>query len=183
NASCGTFPAVERAGPGATVPGLATYETASKQYNPDWGVLASGPGCATAIGPGAALALAGRTGQVASYLPAPAQATAPVLARCPLTVIDLGDTERVGSLASVDAQLAHLEANLPAGTTLLVTAPGATAKPPHLQLTLVDGAGYRAGLLNASSTRQPGLVVLTDLTSTVLGWLGRPIPASATGAQ
>ncbi len=163
--------------------GLPSFEAASKQYNPDWGLLATGPGCATAVGPGAALALADRTGHVASYLPSPAQASASVLARCPLTVIDLGTAERAGSLASVDAQLARLVAGLPAGTTLLVTAPGATAKPPHLQLTLVDGPGYAAGLLKASSTRQPGLVVLTDLTSTVLGWLGRPVPASDAGAQ
>ena len=74
-------------------------------------------------------------------------------------------------------------AELPAGTTLLVTAPGATTQPPHLQLALVSGPGYRAGLLDASSTRQPGLVVLTDLTPTVLGWLGRPVPAGVVGAQ
>ena len=183
NASCGAFPAVDPAGSGATVPGLPAFKAASRPYNPDWGLLASGPGCATAIGPGAALALAGPTGDVGSYLPSAAEASAPVLARCPLTVIDLGSAERAGSLAPVDAQLARLEAELPAGTTLLVTAPGATAKPPHLQLTLVDGPGYAAGLLEASSTRQPGLVVLTDLTSTVLGWLGRPVPASDAGAQ
>jgi hypothetical protein len=183
NASCGAFPAVDPAGSGATVSGVSSFEAASQQYNPDWGLLAGGPGCATAVGPGAALALADRAGHVASYLPSPALASKSVLARCPLTVIDLGTAERAGSLASVDAQLARLEAELPAGATLLVTAPGATAKPPHLQLTLVDGPGYAAGLLEASSTRQPGLVVLTDLTSTVLGWLGRPVPASDGGAQ
>ena len=183
NAACGAFPAVDQQGSGATVPGLPSFEAASKQYNPGWGLLAGGPGCATAVGPGAALALADRTGHVASYLPSPAALTASVLARCPLTVVDLTSAERAGSLASVDAQLAHLANELPPGTTLLVTSPGATAKPPHLQLTLVDGPGYRAGLLNASSTRQPGLVVLTDLTSSVLGWLGRPVPAAAVGAQ
>jgi hypothetical protein len=183
NASCGAFPAVDRAGSGATVPRLPAFKTASRQYNPDWGLLASGPACATAVGPGAALALADRTGHVASYLPSPAGLSASVLARCPLTVIDLTHTERAPSLASVDAELARLEAELPAGTTLLVTAPGATVKPPHLQLTLVDGPGYAAGLLAASSTRQPGLVVLTDLTSTVLGWLGRPVPTTDAGAQ
>ena len=68
---------------------------------------------------------------------------------------------------------------------MLVTAPGATSKPPHLQLALVSGPGYRAGLLHAASTRQPGLVVLTDLNATVLGWLGRTgseVPADAVGA-
>ena len=73
----------------------------------------------------------------------------------------------------------------PPDTTLLVTAPGAPSKPPHLQLALADGPGYSSGLLNAASTRQPGLVVLTDLTPTVLGWLGpsHTVPPQTVGAH
>ena len=189
NAACGAFPAVDRAGPGAVVPSLGALETYNNQFhnNPDWGLLARGvPGCATAVGPGAGLALADSAGHVASYLPSAAGLTAGVLARCPLTVVDLGAigyAERSSVLASTDAELARIAADLPAGSTLLVTAPGATTKPPHLQLALVDGPGYQAGLLNAASTRQPGLVVLTDLTPTVLGWLGTAPPADAVGAQ
>ena len=188
NAACGAFPAVDPAGTGAEVPGLAALETYNQRFHndPQWGLLGrETPGCATAVGPGAALALADPAGHVASYLPAPSGITAGVLSRCPLTVVDLGNigsTERTSELASADAELARIAAALPAGTTLLVTAPGSTAKPPHLQLTLVDGPGYRAGLLDAASTRQPGLVVLTDLTPTVLGWLGRPVPAGVVGA-
>jgi hypothetical protein len=194
NAACGAFPAVVPAGTGAVVPAMGSLETYNNQFhnNPSWGLLAQQtPGCATAVGPGAALALADRTGHVASYLPSAAELTAGVLARCPLTVVDLGNlgyAERSSVLASMDSELAHIAADLPAGSTLLVTAPGATTKPPHLQLALVSGPGYRAGLLNAASTRQPGLVVLTDLTPTVLGWLGGPgsastVPADAVGAQ
>ena len=76
NAACGAFPAVRQAGAGATVPGLPALETYNQRFhnNPDWGLLgATGFGCATAVGPGAALALAGKTGHVASYLPAPAR--------------------------------------------------------------------------------------------------------------
>jgi hypothetical protein len=188
NAGCGAFPAVTPAGAGATVPGLPGLETYNHRFhnNPDWGLLAQASGgCATAVGPGAALALADRSGHVASYLPAPSGLTATVLARCPLTVVDLGVlgfTERARALAAADAELARIAAELPAGTTLLVTAPGAPGKPPHLQLALVDGAGYRTGLLHAASTRQPGLVVLTDLTPTVLGWLGQPVPGRLVGA-
>src|SRR5206468_2097289 len=68
-------------------------------------------------------------------------------------------------------------------TTLLVTAPGAPSKPPHLQVALAHGPGYSSGLLNAVSTRQPGLVVLTDLTPTVLGWLGGTVPPQTVGAH
>jgi hypothetical protein len=186
DASCGTFPAVVAQGTGAQVPGLAALTAANRQYDPDWGLLASAAGCATAVGPGAALALATPSGHVAAYLPSPRELTAGVLSRCPLTVVDLGNlgsTERSRTLRSADAQLARIVADLPPATTLLVTAPGSTTKPPHLQVALVSGPGYRAGLLDASSTRQPGLVVLTDLTSTVLGWLGRPVPAAVPGAQ
>ena len=189
NAACGAFPVVQPAGAGATVPGLPALETYNHQFhnNPDWGLLSQQTqGCATAAGPGAALALAGRDGHVASYLPSPGQVTAGVLARCPLTVVDLGTlgyAERARQLAAADAQLARIAAALPADTTLLVTAPGAPSKPPHLQLALADGPGYSSGLLNAASTRQPGLVVLTDLTPTVLGWLGRTVPPQTVGAH
>jgi hypothetical protein len=189
NAACGAFPAVDPAGTGAVVPAMAALEANNNQFHnsPNCGLLAqSVSGCATAVGPGAALALADPTGRVASYLPSAAGLTAGVLARCPLTVVDLGNidnAERSSALASMDAQLARIAADLPAGSTLLVTAPGATTKPPHLQLALVNGPGYRAGRLDAASTRQPGMVVLTDLTPTVLGWLGRAMPADAVGAQ
>jgi hypothetical protein len=188
NAACGAFPRVTVAGAGAAVPGLAALEAYNQQFHndPHWGLLAGAASCATAAGPGGALALAGRDGQVASYLPSPGQLTATVLARCPLTVVDLGvlgSTERARALASADTELARLVAGAPAGSTILVTAPGATSKPPHLQLALVSGPGYQAGLLHAASTRQPALVVLTDLNATVLGWLGRSSPADAVGAE
>jgi hypothetical protein len=189
NAACGAFPAVRPAGAGASVPGLPALETYNHRFhnNPDWGLLSGQtPGCATAAGPGAALALADRAGHVASYLPGPGRVTAAVLARCPLTVVDLGTlgyAERARQLVAADAQLATIAAALPADTTLLVTAPGAPSKPPHLQLALADGPGYSSGLLNAVSTRQPGLVVLTDLTPTVLGWLGASVPPQTVGAR
>ena len=189
NVGCGAFPLVNRVGSSADVPGLPALENYNQRFHnsPDWGLLARAtPGCATAVGPGAALALAGRAGHVASYLPAAADLTAGVLARCPLTVVDLGTlgyTERARALATADAELARIAAALPPGSTLLVTAPGSVTKPPHLQLALVDGPGYLAGLLDAASTRQPGMVVLTDLTPTVLGWLGGAAPAGAVGAQ
>lgn len=188
NVTCGAYPLITAAGNSAQVPGLPALESYNQQFHndPHWGLLAREvPGCATAVGPGGALALAGRDGQVASYLPSPAKITAAVLARCPLTVVDLGalgSSGRTGALAAADARLARILAAAPAGATVLVTAPGAVSKPPHLQVALVSGPGYRAGTLDAASTRQPGLVVLTDLNPTVLGWLGRTSPADAVGS-
>jgi hypothetical protein len=188
NASCGTFPAVTSDGTGAQVAGLPALESYNSQFHndPDWGLLAGAASCSTAVGPGAALALADRAGHVPSYLPSAAAVTAGVLSRCPLTVVDLGNllnSERAAALRQDDAQLARIVADLPPGTTLVVTAPGATVKPPHLQVALVSGTGYAGGLLDASSTRQPGMVVLTDLTPSVLSWLGRSAPAGTVGAQ
>src|SRR5580700_4166483 len=188
DAGCRAFPAVRQAGAGATVPALPGLIGYNQRFHndPDWGLLGRAAGCATAVGPGAALALAGPSGAVASYLPSPADLTAGVLSRCPLTVVDLGNldsSERTVALAAADRELRHLLAELPAATTLLITAPGSATRPPHLQLTLVDGTGYQAGLLESASTRQPGLVVLTDLTPTVLGWLGQPVPPGLVGAQ
>jgi hypothetical protein len=189
NADCGAFPLVKRVGAGAKIPAMSSLESYNTRFHndPQWGLLArETPGCATAVGPGAALALADQAGQVGSYLPSAADLTAPALARCPLTVVDLGAlgyTERASALATADAELARIAAALPVGSTLLVTAPGSVTYPPHLQAALVDGPGYRAGLLAAASTRQPGMVVLTDLTPTVLGWLGRPVPAATLSAS
>ena len=187
DAGCRTFPAVRQAGAGATVPALPGLIGYNQRFHndPSWGLLGRAASCATAVGPGAALALAGPSGAVPSYLPSPADLTAGVLSRCPLTVVDLGNldsAERSVALAAADTELRHLLAELPAATTLLITAPGATTKPPHLQLALVDGTGYQAGLLESASTRQPGLVVLTDLTPTVLGWLGQRVPSGLVGA-
>jgi len=191
-AGCGALPAVIPDGGGAVVPGLPGLIGYNRQfhYDPDWGLLGGtadgAAGCATAVGPGAALALADPSGHVASWVPGPSDLSPAVLSRCPLTVVDLGNlgsTERSVALAAADGELAHIVAELPRDTTLLLTSPGATTSPPHLQLALVDGPGYRAGLLESSSTRQPGLVALTDLTPTVLGWLGRDLPSGLVGAQ
>jgi hypothetical protein len=193
---CDALPLVVRAGGGARVPALPAIIRANDPYreSPAWGLLGSLAGCATAVGPGAALALAAPSGAVPSYLPSAADLSRAVLARCPLTVVDLGQvesTERVRASA-IDRQLARLTAELPAGTLLLVTAPGAAAGqaagsapagPPHLMSVVVSGPGFSGGLLNSTATRRPGIVTLTDLTPTVAGWLGKQVPWGTVGAR
>jgi hypothetical protein len=192
-----------RARPGTPVPaqvprmpGLVNYN-ARFHYNPQWGLLAAAPGppgpgrCATAAGPGAALALASPRGRVAAYLPSAATLTPADLARCPLTVIDLGDlpaapgaagvAARAAAVRADDRQLGRIAAGLPAGSILVVAAPG-DGPQPHLRAIVVSGPRFARGLLAAASTRQPGMVLLTDLTPTVLGWLGTPVPSAVTGS-
>jgi hypothetical protein len=177
------------------MPGLVAYNQ-GLHYGPQWGLLASaaGPGgCATAVGPGAALALTDASGNVGSYLASPGDVTGQTLGRCALTVVDLGvltsgtggsaGTGRAALVRKADAELGRIMSELPPDTTLMVTAPGSVTMPPHLQATIVSGAGYRAGLLDARSTKQAGVVVLTDLTPTVLHWLGRTAPSGLTGSR
>ena len=185
---CATLPAVIPRGAGARIPAMPRIVGYNEQFHesPDWGLLGSLAGCTTAVGPGAALALAAPSGAVSAYLASPSQITAAVLSRCPLTVVDLGALsypERTAASAA-DQQLARIVADLPAGSILLVTAPGAAlGGAPHLRSVVVSGPGFADGLLRATSTRQPGIVTLTDLTPTVAGWLGRAVPAGITGAQ
>ena len=91
DAGCRAFPAVRPSNTGATVPALPGLIRYNQRFrnDPDWGLLGRAAGCATAVGPGAALALAAPSGAVGSYLPSPAGLTATVLSRCPLTVVDL----------------------------------------------------------------------------------------------
>ena len=176
----------------AAMPSLVAYNRTLK-YSPRWGLLASaaGPGgCATAVGPGAALALAGPGGAVGSYLPGAAGLSRAVLARCPLTVVDLGSLpggRRAGPgrrrWRAPTGGWPRWRRGCRAGRCCWWRGWGAAAVPPHLQAVLVSGPGYRSGLLAAVSTRQAGMVVLTDLTPTVLGWRGQPRPAGLPGAQ
>jgi hypothetical protein len=193
---CASMPTVIPAGRGARVPAMPRLIAANQGFreSPDWGLLGSLASCATAVGPGAALALANPAGAVSSYLPSAAGLSSGVLARCPLTVVDLGQlhgSER-SRLFAIDRRLAAIVSELPGGTLLLVTAPGAAASEtagaapagrPHLMSVVVSGPGYSGGLLTASSTRRPGVVVITDLTTTVAGWLGQAVPAGTVGAR
>ena len=136
NAACGAFPAVRPEGAGASVPGLPAVETYNHRFrnSPDWGLLAGRtPGCATAVGPGAALALADRAGHVASYLPAPDQVSAAVLARCPLTVVDLGTlgfAERSSELAAIRASRPSRRTCSSPWRTAPGTRPACCTRPP-----------------------------------------------------
>lgn len=185
---CAALPPVLSEGTGARIPAMPEIIRYNEQFHesPDWGLLGSLAGCVTAVGPGAALAVAAPSGDVAQYLPSASQLTATVLARCPLTVVDLGALsfpERP-SASAADQQLTRIVANLPADTLLLVTAPGAAlGGQPHLRSVVVSGPGFGDGLLRAASTRQPGIVTLTDLTPSVARWLGQPVPPGLSGSQ
>jgi hypothetical protein len=122
------------------------------------------------------------------YLPDPPSLSPVVLGECALTVVDLGSlpvrggaAARQVALGRDDAELGVIRAGMPAGATLAVVSPG-DGLVPHLQVIVVAGPGYRDGVLGAASTREPGLVLLTDLTPTVRAWFGAGVPAAVVGS-
>ncbi len=179
----------------SALPALAAYNR-QFHYNAHWGLLATaaGPGgCVTAAGPGAALALAGAKGAAPAQVPV-SRVSRSVSVGCPLTVVDLGTVTAVGArataLSSADAELGRIAAAMPSGG-LLAVAGLADGGTPHLQVAVVSGPGYLpgrpgglrgGGLLAAASTRQPGLVQLTDLTAAILAWRHQPAPADLVGS-
>ena len=189
-----------------TVPNWADYARAAdaSDFAPQLGLLSTqltkAGICATAVGPGAAIALADPTGHTAAYLPyGPSlQATvASVVHRCPLTVVDGGALRSqtqlpIGEqpngipdatqLAAIDANVGDVLAATPPGATVLLTGLADSSAVPHLRVVAMRGPGYGPGVLYASSTRQPGLIQLTDITPTILAQTGAAIPESLGGS-
>ena len=158
-------------------------------------------GCIQAVGPGAALGAARSNGIVDRYQPyddsTPATTLAAALASCPATLVDVGTvrdpadvdprdesrptTTRAQQVAAVDARVAAVLKAAPPGTDVLLASLADAGATERLRLAAATGPGFGAGTLESSSTRQPGLVQLTDLTPTVLQHLGIPLPPSLGG--
>lgn len=193
--ACVPLPAVEGAGGGAVrVAGWDRLVDAQRrsEFSPHPGelgrALSEHPGCETAVGPGAAIALARPDGTVQRY-----RATVDDAAlRCPVTVIDAGQvvasgSGRLNSLARIDAFAGGVLQRLRDEATVLVLGvtrpPGAT---PHLAVAMVRGPVTAArpdpALLTVGSTRWGGVVRLLDVPSTLLDAVGAPEPAEFSGA-
>jgi hypothetical protein len=191
----------------ASMPGI---ERANGRYcyNPYWGILPgparswgcgtpAGPltarpaGCALAVGPGAALALADSSGRVARYATAAGSRPRSLLHDCPLTLIDLGTlpparpgqvtSARTAALRAADREAGQIIAAVPAGARIIVAGLGDDASP-QLRAIIAAGPGFGPGVLRAASTRQPGIVTITDLTPTLLSWRGTVPPAGLAGS-
>jgi hypothetical protein len=183
---------------GATVPGWQTYveEQESHAYNPTLGLvgdrLAERGICATAVGPGAALALADTSGQVASYGPNPAEVDHAVMSECPVTVVDLGampPPARAGSdegerevaleqrrqvASGIDDLLAAMRDELPENTALLVVGvsdSGPTAIPLHNDPSRIASSALRVAVASGP-TPDGGEYGPRWLTSASTRWSG-----------
>ena len=196
------FPAVaSRAGPCAPLPDVAPTTGAQaripawralvalqrdSEYAPELGLLADTLAgrdvCATAVGPGAALALADARGVVRRYHPRLAGDSFD----CPITVVDAG--ARAGpppDVTVVDRRVGALVDQVPAGTSVLIVG---LAEHPYrrLELGVALLTGPRVGgeprFLVAATTRWDGVVRLLDVPSTLLAAVGVADPGGFYGA-
>jgi hypothetical protein len=124
---------------------------ADRAYGTEIGLLGSRLAeagvCATAVGPGAALALADRSGTVGSYLPDPSALTRDTIADCPVTVVDLGGLpmrlppdeadddsllvdERRAAAAEIDQAIAALATIIPDDVAFLIAGVADSAPAP-----------------------------------------------------
>lgn len=173
----------------AAVAGWAALaaEQALTTYRPQIGTLgsalAAGEVCATAVGPGAALALADRDGEVGRYLPAVSAAAFD----CPVTLVDVGTTSVLESLTGgalpVDGRVAAVLDLVPDDATVLVTSVATTVgQRLAMGVALAYGPDVPDELMSTASTRRPGVLRLLDLPSTVVDVVGVDEPAEFQGS-
>ncbi|NUU19974.1 MAG: hypothetical protein HOV68_00425 [Streptomycetaceae bacterium] len=195
---CGPMPAPVVAGDGAlTVPDLPgiAHHNDKYSYDPEFGAVASAVAragrCVTAVGPGAAVATADKEGRSpAGYLPDAAGLDQAALARCALTLVDLGPTvdatapDRADRFRAADAALGRIAAALPPHTRLVVAGIADDGATPHLRVSLAAGPGTDcdSGLLTSTSTRYDGMVQLTDVAPSLLDPFGIEPPDAMVGA-
>jgi hypothetical protein len=178
--TCDDLPTVEATGDGSyQIDGWDGFVQLQEETKGAYGtlgtlgdLLSDSDVCATAIGPGAAVALADADGRVDGYVPF---WTADAQNRCPVTVIDAHSIDessvlRPDSLADFDADVArYLRAAQPGTHVLISGIADPTASPPPLQLAMENVVGNpHPAWLSSGSTRHEGLVQLTDIVPSVL---------------
>ncbi|WP_344897133.1 hypothetical protein [Nonomuraea antimicrobica] len=196
---------------GATVPGwgeLAAYQSQTG-FDARLGTLGQligdNGGKVAAVGPGAALAAADATGNIAKYAPTLDALGDPTPYN--LIVFDAADLSdawlkqpldeygvptalpapaRQAATAQADRRIGDLVARLPAQTTVLLAGVSDVTPNAHLHVAIATGPApggqpYPHGFLTASSTRQDALVTITDLTATAIQLLGLTPPREVVG--
>jgi hypothetical protein len=197
---CRAFPDLITAG---KVPRWSEYRAAAgaTRFDASLGLLGdqiAGRGlCLQTIGPGAALGAARSSGMVVRYQPYDSSTLPAALSTCPATLVDVGAVRdpadvnpqdearpkatRARQVAAIDARVAEVLKAAPAGTDIALVSLADAGVTERLRMIAVTGPHFGAGTLESSSTRQPGLVQLTDLTPTILAHLGIARPLSLGG--
>lgn len=142
-------------------------------------------GCATAVGPGAAMALADQDGTVARYRPEPVGDAFD----CPVTLVDVGVVppaevapDATGPI-TVDTAIGRLLAVVPPSATVVISSlSGPVGEPLQMGVLVVAGTDPGDGLLSSPSTRRAGVVRTLDIPSTLAEALAIPEPSAFQGA-
>ncbi|HUR73927.1 MAG TPA: hypothetical protein VMZ00_06605, partial [Sporichthya sp.] len=195
--ACAPVPPPQENGATTTVPDWAALiaPNGDHSYDPVWGTLAGArPGVPAttsdavrcAVGPGAAVALADAEGRVrATY--AADLAHVPAGGCSELLLVDAGvlpaGPERLPSLRRLDGFVEGLRDALPGSALMVAGIADSDPDRAHLSALMVESGevglrGLRRGWLRSESTRQTGLVTLTDLTPTLMP---EPVPADLDG--
>lgn len=115
-----------------------------------------------------------------------------VLDSCALTLIDAGTAAdptwepnawhawndeslgrtRTGQIAALDARVGRILAQTPETSDVIIAGVGDADYPSRLRALIAVGPSYEPGTLRSSSTRQPGLVQLTDVLPAAVGAVG-----------
>jgi hypothetical protein len=203
---CAPVPVPEPSGAGARVPGWAALTAHQGETGFDAALgtvgqlVADAGGKVAAVGAGAALGAADRSGYVPKYadnvggvgelspfhlIVFEVDSLAAAWSRQPLdeygVPAGLTASARESAAAEADREVGAFLAALPPETTVLVGGLADTSPAAHLHVAVAVGGPYERGFLTAASTRQSALVTITDLTATVLQLLGLEAPRSVVG--
>ncbi|MFF5212085.1 hypothetical protein [Streptosporangium sp. NPDC000396] len=200
---CGLPPVPEPGTTGAVIPGYEYLRDVAGQRNA--GVLGeavhAAGGCTLAVGPGAALALADRTGKVDRYVPSPSQIGPGVLTECRVVAVDvddlirpyadggrLPDTEeklapgqRAAALRLADARAGAVLNALPEDAGVLLAGLADHGNAPHLRVAMMRAGDGSGRFLGAASTHREDITILPDITATMLTMAGIPTPPTVIG--
>ncbi|GGM91502.1 hypothetical protein GCM10010106_44190 [Thermopolyspora flexuosa] len=201
---CGVPPVPEPAGGGAVVPGFDRLRGDGGRYSAGaLGAAARAAGhCTAAVGPGAALALADADGRVDVYAATPDALPDAGWSRCPLLAVDVDDlirpylrdgvltkepdllspAERAAAVAAADAKVGAVLERLPADTAVLLAGLSDHGGVPHLRVAMWRTPGGTGRLVGTASTHRDHIVLLPDITATMLVQAGVEVPAVVIGA-
>ncbi|GAA3422377.1 hypothetical protein [Streptosporangium vulgare] len=200
---CGLPPLPESGEAGAVIPGYEYLHQVAGQRNAGAlgeAVRAAGE-CTLAIGPGAALALADRSGAVDVYAPSPAQIRADVLTRCRVMAVDVDDLirpyvigerlspdedrltaqQRAAALRLADAKAGAVLTVLPKDVSVLLAGLSDHGGNPHLRVAMMRDGDVSGRFLGAASTHRDDTTILPDITATMLSLTGIAAPPGVIG--
>ncbi len=200
---CGLSPEPLPAATGAVIPDYEYLHRVAGQRNAGAlgeAVHAAGQ-CTLAVGPGAALALADRSGKVDRYVPSPDRLTPDALAACRVAAVDVDELirpyvtggrlpeaeesltpqRRTAALRLADAEVGTALRALPKDASVLLAGLGDHGGAPHLRVAMMRAGDVSGRFLGAASTHREDVAILPDVTATVLTLTGIAIPPAVIG--